>query len=278
MLVGSNWLRDATVRWNATGTFADPDVTSSTYPSYRVADGFDWLATAPNTTANTWYLLFNLGAEIAFDVVAILGHSSLSGATVTVEVADDSAFSSNLDEIYSFGAIGSGTERLIALELLHTGTDARSYTARYVRLKFAKGSAFTPYVREVIIGARRQLKENPSRPFDYDSRRSTTERFTANNGQMTDYVLSRGQHVLDALLEPYEEPYLSDMISFFNDDIDCGVEPFLWIPRPETAPAEAYLMKLDEPSFSFPADDMVTQRSWRLQATEQGAQYVSRET
>ncbi len=276
---GTNRIASATdIRWNTTGSLASADVSHADYPLYRLYDGFSHTYTKPNTSGTAWYLCFDLGSLVTFDSLAILSHSGLTdvGATVSVEIADNSTFATNLQEVSSFGSVTT-PGRLVDFSVYHTGSSARVYTTQFIRIKFVDGSAFTPMISEFVVGLRRQLAEKPSRPFDPSSQISTVDSFISSNKIRTDYVQALGQKTLDALLEPHESPYIAELASFFEDDIEHGTLPFLWVPDPTTSPDLAYWMKLSDPELSYPFEDGPTQRSWRLVADEQGPNFVSQE-
>ena len=113
-------------RWNETGSLADDDTSETGYPASNAADRRGDVPTKPDAAASTWYWMIDLGAAAAdFDMAAIFGHNfgTIGGLTVTLEIADDNAFTSGHETIATWTPLTSNT-RLVSYALFHTGADA----------------------------------------------------------------------------------------------------------------------------------------------------------
>jgi hypothetical protein len=284
LLVGAHSLRDvpSSVQWRTSGSWAaGSDGTDTTNgPASYLWDGFVDLRSKPSSAQATWYLIINHSATLtAFDCIFIISHNlgTLGGVTVTYEVADDNAYTSNLVQVASW-AVTTSTKRLVALKLDHTGAGiARQYTSvQYSRLKIVAAGAVTPEIGELILGTRRQLTRKPNREFDPDHLRSYASKFRGGTRKVTSYVEAQGQKILNARFEPDDSTEQNDIRAFWQSDLDMGSHPFVWVPDPESYPEKAYVM--DAPlDFALP-DFSVGQVRWDLVSEEQGDQFVALET
>lgn len=278
ILVGRNWLRESAVatRWNQTGSFADADESDSDGPAARGHDEYDHLQTYPDSSQTNWYYLMDLGAEREIDTVAILNPSNTSGVTIRVQIADNNTFTTRASTL----KLDTPTDnnRLIYLTLSHSGATARRYTlTRYVRIYFTKGAGFIPKMGEVIVGRRLQLPYKPTRPFDPNRLVSDIARFQSVSGIQSTYVRSKGRSKLAATLEQDDATQIADFETFWEEHIDFGTQPYLWIPDPNTTPSAAYWMLETSPELSGPFSDPV-RRDFVLNALEQGPNYYKLES
>jgi hypothetical protein len=280
VLVGGSYVAAAATltRWNATGSWATADASATTGPARYGGDYYEHLFTSPNTTGTTWYYLLDFGANVTFDAAAILHHNfgTVGGLTVTLEVADNNTFATNLATLATWSP-GSSSKRLVSLSLKDSGSDAKSISAQCVRIKMTKGSAFTPSIGEVIIRARRQLSANPDVPWDDMEMVSRGTTHESSDGVESTYMHHAGRRRIEAVLRPYETSYQDDLRNFWLSDIAGGVAPFLWIDKPATDPQGAYWMKQRPLELKFPWLGPA-QRELRLVAYEQGTQFVSMES
>lgn len=286
LIVGDHVLRDnrnasgfaASWRRTGSGGFGDTDDTNALYPVANCYDNGSHTYTK-NTTADAQnYLCFNFGsAGASFDSFALIRHNldSFASMTVSLQVADNSAFTSNLRTIASWSP-GTSTKRLVSVKLFHTGSTPQLYSdVQYARVKF-DGTAGLRHVGQVIFGTRRQLKHAPSVPYDDGERRSNVERLVSSSGVVTSYTYYRGQRRINARINPNAAPYTTDMRAFFDDDTDHGTQPFLWLETPNSDPQNAAWCYLDDPSWSMPVVGPA-ERDVRIQATEQGPHFVDLE-
>ncbi len=273
MLIGVNRLRSASaIEWRTTGSFASgSDGTDSDYPTYRLHDGFAHnLRSRPSTSEDPWYLIINLGTELNFDSIAIIGHNLTNEPAVSVQIADNNAFTTNAVTVASWTPTLSSTARLVKYDLDHLGGGSSFlYSARYVRVSINPASAMVPEISEVILGQRRQLYFNPNDTYDPDSERTTGKSFTAKSGVKTFYIRSRRQKMLDTNHTLVND--IGSVRSLWQDDTEGGEHPFLWVPKPSSSPTNAYLMRFsdddDGMSFGLPFNGP-TARDWELEAEE----------
>lgn len=280
LLVGLNRVRAASsVQWRTSGSWASgsngTDTTNG--PTSYLSDGFVGLRSKPSSSATTWYLLFDFGANVTFDSLFILDHNfgSIGGLTVSLEVADTSNYVTNLVQVSSLSP-GSSSRRLVDLVLESGGGSALVYSAQYARLKLTKGSAFTPQISELYLGLRRQLTRNPNREYAEDNLRTYASRHTGGTRRTTTYIHSAGQQILNARFEPDDATEQADIRAFWKTDIRMGRDPFIWVPKPASDPQSAYLMNaplsLELPDFN------PGQFRWDLVSEEQGDVFVSGES
>ena len=268
-------------RWDADGSLAAGDDISATgYPARFSYDRRTGKPTKPNAGATTQYLAYQLNASPAdFDCIFIVGHNfgTIGGLTVSVEIADNSAFSTNLREIASWSP-GSSNVRLSDLTLNHSGSGisgaARYSAVDYLRLKTTGGS-HTPEVGELWVGRRRQLLHKGNIPYDDLGLRSS-QRVTVNGvGEAVSSAQYVGQHVVAARLNPHDSTAKSDIQAWFRE-CNYGTRSFVWVEDPATYPARFHVVKLDEPSFAFPLMGPF-EREITVTATEQGPHFLDPE-
>ena len=272
VLLGQNLLRSAPVmKWVAAGGTGADQSAGLTWPG-MVAAGFVHSQSKPNAPGATWTFYVDLGAELPFDSVVLVGQALGAASALAVDIADNAAFSTRLQNIAS-ATVAATARRKAFLKL--GGGNGSKYTARYVRVNCSGGN-FVPQLAEVFVGARRQLKALPDDPWDPDAKRSLGEQQETDTGIRSRNIRGRGQRLVDAHLTAYEEPYRSDLVAFFHSDIADGTQPFVWIDKPGTAPDDAYVMTLDEPKLSYPYGGPF-KREMDLVATEQGPLFRSQE-
>ena len=119
VLVGSNAVESsATSHWLRTAGLTDTNYDSATYPIKRAYDRFTHLPTQPASANGTYYLAFDLGADVKpWDMIMIGGHNfgTLGLSTCKVQKADSNAFVSGLTDVHSFSP-GSSNKRLVEPE------------------------------------------------------------------------------------------------------------------------------------------------------------------
>jgi len=273
-ILGANTIPDiayiGTYKWTIAGG-GGTDKTDTSYPAYRAFDGLCNLDTRADSAQTSWYyeITFNVGIEI--DFCAINGHNFGSIGSLTacqVQIANDAAFSANLTTIADFGT-PTTNGRLVDWSL-SAGTAQRYSNVQCVRLKLTKGSSFTPQLRELILGRRRQLKTNPLVPYDPTSLHSNAPLIETAGGILYRTTFRKGRYHLNATLGTHETAYQDDLANFF-EETQWGTCPFVWCPQPTSYPNNWYWMMLEEPDFDFPIEDY-TERKWAFSAFEQGPQ------
>lgn len=273
ILGGSQVLEDATdAQWRQSGSFASgSDETDSDWPARRAYDRQDYLQTRPDSSQNTWYMIFQLPA-VEFDFLAIFNHG-MGGETVSAEVADDNAFSTNLQEIYS---VTAGGGRIVSFSLKHTGSDALRYSSvDYFRLKVV-GTNILPRLGEIWLGRRRQLDQQPLVPWDEKAKRSSVDYFESASGVRHAYIRNQGQRLMAATFNPHTTTY-KDAIENWFSDCDYGGSPFVYCDKPTTSPTDAVVMSLDAPELVFPQVGPF-ERNVTIMASELGPNYLALES
>jgi hypothetical protein len=231
--------------WNDTGSLADTDDSATGYPAANAADFRGSVPTKPTGTDTDWYWCADLGASGVPDVdmALLLGHNmgTLGGMTVTLQIADDSAFSTNLQTIATWSP-GTSTLRLVSYTLKHTGSDALRYSSlRYVRLRFQNAGAVTPSFGELWLGRRRQLTVRPTVGYDETEAVAAATDFVADDRSSIRYQWADGigRRVLDF-------PALSSTdaatVKSLRDDCKRGGRPVLWCDKPASEPDRTMLM------------------------------------
>lgn len=265
-------------RWSTTGSWTSgADLTASDSPGYNAYDFQFNRFTAPSSAQSTWYFLMNFGGTPAtIDAAVILGHNfgAIGGLTVTLEVADDAAFTTNLRTLATWTP-GTSTKRLVNVTL---GGSNNSYSGVvYARVKITGSSAFIPQIGEIFLGARRQLNSAGLLPYDPDMESARTVDFDGRSGVRTRYVFNDGQQTLKFDLS-IADASSDAVVSSWWSDCAHGTRPFVYIERPNTAPGAAFLMwfpqgyKLQRPYLS----DVVRRLSVELE--EQGAPFYANES
>ena len=266
-----------TLEWRTSGSFASgSDATDASYPAIRAADGKTHLHTRPASNQTTWYYMLNTGTTtISFDFIVIIGHFfGTDSTTVSVEVADNNAFTTNLREIASWTP--SDDNRLVDLSLLHTGADAQRYsTVQFLRVK-TTGASHKPEIGELFLGRRRQLKHKPNLNWDSYGRFSESANFVSQSGVVTRYTHHKGRRDIVANFNPHETAFQTDFTDWF-EQIDYGQKPFIWIDDPSTTPGDAHLMMMTESSMEFPFVGP-NERTLLIEAREQGPDFLSLES
>lgn len=264
------------VWWNQTASFnAGANQADPANPTYNLYDYQHNRFSQPLVAATTWRLLFSFGGTPqAFDSVAVLGHNFgvIGGLTVTMKVADDAAFSTNLRTVATWSP-GTSTKRLVKLAL-GGGTDAYS-NVRYALLEITTaGTAFIPQVGEVLFSSRRQMVRGALLPYDPDALSRRTADFVSRNGVTTRYVFFKGQANLvgDIVVENAAD---AAIISSWWSDSGFGIYPYLWVERPNSAPSLAYMMFFaGDTRFPFLAN---AARKWSFAAVENGSPFAGNE-
>jgi len=279
ILIGTNPgdnLVDA--RWNATGSLADADASASGYPATLGMDRKGNHLTKPATAGTTRYWMADLGASPPdFDVAILFKHNmgTIGSGTAVLQIADNNAFSTNLQTIGTFDPNPDGENtRQVLTTLKHTGSDPLRYSgARYVRLNFTFGTSQTPQFGELWLGRRRQLSK-AMLLSDYDNEEEETSRreFQADDGNTTIYGLGDRRRVVRAVfsLGTGNSGEAGVIKSFWSD---CGGKrPAVLMLQPSTAPETTTMIvippaSLVRPIRSIPSTGW-TKRKWAVEFRE----------
>lgn len=263
-------------RWDANGSLADgADIAATDWPTTRAYDRLTGLRTKPNAAATTQYLCFQLAATPEdFDCLFILDHNlgTIGGVTVSLEIADDNTFTTNLTQIES-RAPGSSNKRIASFLLNHTGGAVQRYSGvPYLRLKMTKGSSFTPEIGEVWLGRRVQLRYKANVPWDPSHFVSDVADHVTRSGILTRTIRHRGKRIIEASFNPDVAADKTDLITWFQDT-NHGSKPFIWCEDPATTPSDYNVMTLDDAELVFPSVGPF-EREIQIKATENGPDFL----
>ena len=240
--------------WRTGGSFAaGADATLSGYPATRAYDGLSSVETKPNAPGTTWYYMLNLsGSPVTFDGVAIIGHNfgTIGGLTVTLQIADNNAFSTNLISIAAWTP--SDDARLVDLVLESAGGAAQRYTdVPYARLLIT-GTSGTPQLTELALFKRTQLPWRPNRPYNPTLTHQVSNQTRTDAGETTAYVSSRAARHVQATLAVNGSAKITEVNTWWTDTRH-GTRPFVWVEYPNSAPSTTtYLVAIEgEPKLDF---------------------------
>ncbi len=228
-----------TSRWAATATavFGDADNTAVNFPVRWATDRRGYKRTKPATTATGHTLLLDLGTSASdIDVLMLWGYAGLDGVTVSIEVADTADFVTNPVTIGSFVFPASDRTRRVVLAQLSDGVnaEARLSGVQFMRLKFTKGSGFTPEIGEVWLGRRRQFWNQPLAGTGFSPNMIGSLSSKSGPGQSsTTYVKARAHKILEAAFRSSNTTEV-DIVKDLNDDTEQGTRHFCWIFDPST--------------------------------------------
>lgn len=254
MLLAAHCLRDtgvSVIKWNDGGTTADTDETADFAPLARVYDEFCNAGnhSKPSSGKATFYLVVQFSAGVTLDVVGLVGSNLEDATTITVEIADNNTFTTNLLEIASLDPlISAGQMRVFELEL-GSGNAKQYSNVEYMRVKFT-GSSYVPRVRELWVGQRRQLLYNPQLPLEDEHSKSIIGVNDSKSGVLTHSAFETGG-VLRAPQFTLDTTDAATAGSFW-EECNYGTSPFWWIETPGSDP-QPYLMRYDgDPELAAP--------------------------
>jgi len=275
LLVATNALESpaADARWTMDGVYSGQDYADEAYPTRWAYDRRTNLWTRPlsSASASTWYLCFQVDPDTAFDVAAIIGHNfDTLNATVSLQIAEDEAFSVNLVTLCSWTPT-TLTRRKVSRALgIPTYPAAQQFSSVFwARLKVtqAGGTPISPQVGEVILGQRRQLYYKSRIPIDDQAQQSDTTDTRAKSSARTRYVRSHGQAITTIRRAVGTTAEVSVIRSWF-DDCEHGTKPFLYIEDPASSLATtAYWMFLTDPRLELPLQGPI-ERAWEAELEE----------
>jgi hypothetical protein len=253
-----------------TGAHTDADESATGAPAYFAIDRSGARETYPTGTADEWWLSFgaisDIGGLPGIDSLLLL--SNLGGlgfdVTVAVEVADNAAYSTNLETVHAF--VPTQAMRWVD----HFDDRWFGDAGSYIRLHFTAATAFTPRIRECWIGRTRQLRGLYSTGRDAFGTSSGLDIAGAERASTTARDKAVGRNVWPVRLRLKDNaPSLLDTASARDwwADIDSGAAPFVWHPRPSTSQHDARIMAteaegLDLPRENGPAEQHLEQ-TWR---------------
>ena len=252
------------IRINTSGTLSDPDTSHAGYPAHYAIDRSGLRAARPASAAATTYygLRCAFGGGVEFDSI-LIEHDNLDTAnlTITLQRSDVLAFTSPTT-ILTFGAINP-LRHFQALSTRITGTG-------YLRLGITIGTGtFTPSIRELWIGRRRQMVSSPQTPVDYAARRSS--RASSGTISRDGVVLHTRRGAVDLAFRARDRESTlrdRDTIAAVWSESEGGRWPVVFVPRPSSAPHEAQIMRIQAPAFDL-SRDTFGERSFSISMAEQ---------
>lgn len=264
------------------GDTGDADNSDSDLPVDRVGDKFGHKRSRPGATGTAHTLVLDLGSAAAdFDGILIWDHNlnSFEGGagedvTVKVEIADDGGFTTSVQEITDFTV--TDNDRLVALALDHSGSDARRYSSvQYMRLIFELDAStnFLPEISEVWPFRRRQLGSQFLRGFNPDQQISNVAKARSLSGVLNKTTRYKGLTEFKGELLLNGTTEIDTALDFWTE-CEEGSETFIVIPQPNTSPEKAYVMS-HEGVNTMPTIGKDFRR-WKVQWEEQ-APFVSQE-
>ena len=241
VLIAANALDTAaSAKWTTDGSLASTDKTETNYPIKRAYDRHHHLVTKPDSALTSWYLCFDLGADVAdFDMIAVAGHNfgaHSASVTMYLQSGTDSAFSSSSNMVSLFGY--TTPKRVVYF------MPDRKTSTRYVRLLVQSSNALIPEIGELWLGRRRHLPYKFDRQLDDLRTGSELVAFESRSGIRTNYTLSRGQsrRTGSMLLDQASDVATGEALWA---EAAQGTKPFLYCENPNTAKSTMQLMNQD---------------------------------
>lgn len=250
----------------------------STHPAARVADGFHHLPSKTDAAIVSAFLSIDFGAAYEFDVCALLGHNAGDGGWTSVALrCYDGGWAGAATQVHIWtGLAAVGDKRLSVTMMRHAAGYAYRYRMRYWAFEFTFSAGTVPQVSEVFFGRRRQMAHHPDNPHDPGASVTSRTLGQTQSGVMAPWTNFRGRHVADLKWAISDAASISALQSWWSDS-QHGTKPSLWIPRPYTAPQDAYAMFPEPAEFRFPYVGYEERRA-AISLLEQGDSFVQRET
>ncbi|MBH05178.1 MAG: hypothetical protein CMJ20_02535 [Phycisphaeraceae bacterium] len=270
----STHIGDTTITWDTNAT-ATSDIAEADYPTSRLYDGHSHLKTRPNISSGSVSAVYlHIVTEIpTLDTIYIGGHNlNTAGAnpTMTIEIADNAAYTSNLITLISFAGFSASKDARLCFFNLGPaggGSTIKQYgEVTHARIKITHGTGnFTtkPEIGEIVLGTREQLSQRPDVPFDDQAFSSDAVDFRSKSGILTRYIRNTGQRSFAHRHSPTgSDAYgLDDLTTIRNwyKNTRRGVEPFIYVPDPTNtitgingATSAAFVCHFDDPRQGLP--------------------------
>lgn len=274
----------ADVQWRINGDSTGAADTNASFPERRAIDRKAVSRTKPAVSRTANYLVFgNAGtmSPIDIDMVGIIGHNLYSAGggscDLDIQIADDVDFSVNLLTIASWngGVEITDDRRLIATNLPMSAPAHRAYrNVQHIRAVFTDAGAGEIFeVGELVLGASHVMRRGPQHPMVYDDRTGADfDVFEPEDGDSSVYVRSHGRWN-----QPFEFRFTTvaeaNPIRSFWDD--CAGKAGLLVPRPSSAPNEAYLCSWPPPGLMIAGARNPTHSRYKLLTSERKPFYSS---
>lgn len=259
LILSENIVGGATaITWSAGGG-ADAN-----YPTKRVHDGYQHLGTRAVSAAVENFLVFQFDSSVEFDSISILdrfntgGTGALVGSSITVDIATDSGFTTDVVNLVTRTVVADVDERRSLF--LSLNTQKRISGTGYLRIGFDTGDATTLLmnVGEVIIGVRNQIRREVLTPGSKQKTASRVKTFTSNSGVQSRYIFNKGQQIREASFVTYgsdtDAPPTTEISKFTDwwEQISYGALPFIYCEDPSSDNAAiGYYMVTKDKVFPF---------------------------
>lgn len=244
---------------------------NASFPQSRAYDGLTHLLTKTSAARTSLYFSAawaSPGVEV--DCWCLVNHNlyTIGTTQARLTIADDADYSVNPASMTILAP--TSNLRIAELTQKHTGSTARRYTAvQYMAFYvYFGGAAQTPQLGELFLGRSYQLPFAPEFPDDPDHDRRKSATTETESGVITETVHNAGKYVLSANIVTDGDTEAQVMKDFWKAT-GRGKFPFIWIPKPTSAPNTFYLMKFADDEFRFPKV-YPSRREWQLNAIEQG--------
>lgn len=205
-------------QWRTTGSWASgADAASTTYPTSNLIDYNGHTYTMPTASAVTDYLIFDL-ASAEIDTVAFYS-TQTSLTTMRFEIADDNAFTTNLQTV----ATVTGIPRCQAGSL---GTTLYS-SVQYARMLMTASGSVTHNAYQVFAGRRYHLPFASRAPHTLSLLRSKVTDTIGENGIISRYTHSSGMAEIH-YEGIFNDDDLADFKTYVRDRTEDCTRPFIW--------------------------------------------------
>lgn len=236
MVFAENILRGVDGFWSSDGTGTGSDLTDPSFPAYFASDGHQHFGTRRTTgTATAHYFVWQISSSDSFDSAYVKLIGSAQPTTVTLQIADNSAFSTNLVTVFSWTGPGGSGRYTGASGSVYTGTGWCRLVLNFSGLETA------PAIGELVLCQRRQISRRPDQSTGYDDQPygSSLESWSARGGVNQNYTMARGFSNFRGGFSPdgTDQHGLDDLATFRGivTESDYLAYPVVWIDRPNTA-------------------------------------------
>jgi hypothetical protein len=263
--------------WVYTGDFTDtPSFDSdSDYPVARAWDLLDHWKTQAATARTVNYIYLGPSTSLSFDCIGVFGLDwTGTGLQLLVDIADDSAFTTNKQTIAAWTPSGNPS-RLFTADVSHTG-NARSYSGvDHIRFKFIAGAAQKFPVGEIFLGTRAQLYRYPDAPFQtHKLEAGGFDVLTVGRGGFRS-TFHGGRRSM-GLSVPADTGSSSDDLDDLYTNTAGGLYPMIWAQNPFTDANRVYWVSNSDGSHVGPRT-LPYRREFSLNLVETSASLVADE-
>lgn len=259
-LLDAKWIQSAE-------TWASADRSAATYELTRLGHRHPSMISFPlltGPTVTTVRAVFSLNI-VEFDCLALLNLSSLGfDHSITVQIADDSTFATNLQTIASWTNVQP--HRLASFDLIHFDDPTISVFQRYssvdwMRVTWTSASNFygsTPRLGELWLGNRRQMwLTSDVGSFDDFEMDGESSVFEAHDGDRLKYQRFGGRGVRRLTFRPHGAETIDQVAELRGLWKDCsyGAKNVLYCEKPNTVPSRAMAMSFEGDGLAMPIEN-----------------------